>query len=221
VLPFTRTYDARQPRRSGGAAAAASAAFVSMMLLATMPAVAQLRGSLAEETPHAGRAETGLPAPRGPDPGYRVDPVAGAPAGVGVRRVIETFSGWTLICDEAKSRRICNASQSIVTDAGRLAFSWSLAATRGGEPIFIVRAPVTDFPARTVTLEFGTEETVMRLPSCDEQLCLGFLPLNAAIVTQIKARARVTIRYRVREGAAPVVLIASLDGLGAAIGSIR
>ena len=38
---------------------------------------------------------------------------------------------------------------------------------------------------------------------------------------QIKARAGVTIRYRVREGSDPVAIAASLDGLGAAIGSIR
>ncbi|AWN52658.1 hypothetical protein DK412_14220 [Methylobacterium sp. 17Sr1-1] len=138
-----------------------------------------------------------------------------------MRRVIETFGGWTLICDEEKRRRICNASQSIVTAAGGLAFSWSLAATKGGEPVFVLRAPVSGFPARTVTLDVAGQETVIRLPNCDAALCVGFLPLDAALVRQIKARAGVTIRYRVREGGDPVAIAASLDGLGAAIGSIR
>lgn len=206
-MPSPRTRAARHP----------AALLTALLLLAPMPAAAQLRGSLAEAG--AEPAATGAVAPL--EPGYRIRPVAGAPAGPGVRRVIEAFGGWTLICDEEKRRRICNASQSIVTAAGGLAFSWSLAATKGGEPVFVLRAPVSGFPARTVTLDVAGRETVIRLPDCDAALCVGFLPLDAALVRQIKARAGVTIRYRLREGSAPVAIAASLDGLGAAIGSIR
>ena len=180
-------------------------------LLTPVPAQAQLRGSLAEEAPRALFAE----------PGYRVKPVEGAPAAVGVRRVIERFSGWTLICDEERRRRVCNASQSIVDVDGSLAFSWSLAATRGGEPVFLIRAPVTGFPSHTVVLAFGTDETVIRLDACDVRLCLGFMPLSPGLVKRIKERGAVGIRYRMREGDALVFLTASLDGLGTAIGSIR
>ncbi len=62
---------------------------------------------------------------------------------------------------------------------------------------------------------------MIRLPNCGAALCVGLLPLDAALVRQIKARAGVTIRDRVREGSDPVAIAASLDGLGAAIGSIR
>ena len=180
------------------------------VLTASVPAAAQLRSSLADAAP-AGYAETG----------YRVRPVDGAPAGPGVRRAIERFAGWTLICDEMKGRRVCNAVQSIADADGHLAFSWSLAATRGGEPVFLVRAPVTAFPAHTVTLDFEGAETTVRLSACDAHLCVGFLPLDPAIVRQIERRARVGIRYRTADGVDPVAFTASLDGLGAAIGSIR
>ena len=185
--------------------------FLVLAMLAPVPAAAQLRGSLAETPTRALFDESG----------YRVKPVEGAPAAPGTRRTIERFGAWTLICDEAKGRRVCNASQSIVDADGDLAFSWSLAATSGGEPVFLIRAPVTGFPARTVTLGFGSDETVIRLETCDTRLCLGFLPLGPGIVKRIKERGGVAIRYRTHEGAAPTALTASLDGLGTAIGSIR
>lgn len=198
-------------RETGRAAGPFLLAVALAAMLTPVPAKAQLRGSLAEDAPRALFSE----------PGYRVKPVDGAPAAVGVRRVIERFSGWTLICDAEKRRRVCNASQSIVDADGSLAFSWSLAATAGGEAVFLVRAPVTGFPARTVTLAFGPDETVIRLDTCDVRLCLGFLPLGPGIVKRIRERGEVGIRYRTREGAEPVVLTASLDGLGTAIASIR
>lgn len=188
----------------------ASAVGLAVVLTIPGPVAAQLRGQLAEAAPAAF-----------PDAGYRVKAVDGAPAETGVRRVIERFADWTLICDAAKGRHVCNATQSIAAADGRVAFSWSLAATRGGEPVFVVRAPVAAFPARTVTLEFGGAETAMRLPSCDVRLCVGFLPVDPAILKQIRRRGRVGIRYRIADGAVPVEIATSLDGLGAAIGSIR
>lgn len=192
-------------------------AVVSILLAATLlvpePSAAQLRGSLVEEE--------AVNSARLPVPSFKIRPVAGAPVAPGVRRIIQTFGGWTLICDEAKRGRVCNASQSIVAEDGTLAFSWSMAATASGEPVLLLRAPVAGFPAHTVTLGFGETETVIRLETCDMHLCVGFLPLTAVIVRHIKERGRVAIRYHTAEGQAPVALIASLDGLGTAIRSIR
>jgi len=187
-------------------------------LLAPAPATAQLRGSLGE-----GRVGEGGPEPVAPSPAaaFRIRPVDGAPAAPGVRRVIQTFAEWTLICDEARRGRVCNASQSILAPDGTLAFSWSLAATKGGEPVFLVRAPVTRFPSHTVTLGFGPTESVIRLDACDARLCVGFLPLTPDMVGQIRKRGRIPVRYFMAEGTAPVEFAASLDGLGAAISSIR
>lgn len=152
---------------------------------------------------------------------YRVKAVEGGPGTPGVRRTIERFASWTLICDETKGRRVCNATQSIADADGTLAFSWSLAATRGGEPVFLVRAPVMDDPARGVALTFGGTETAIRLGACDARLCVGFLPLDPAMVKQIGRRASAGIRYRSADGADHVAFTAPLDGLGAAIRSIR
>jgi invasion protein IalB len=180
-------------------------------LLAASPAAGQLRGGL-ETSP--GEAAGATPAP------YHVRPVEGAPPLPGIRRLIQRFCDWTLICDEEKRKRICKASQSIVGPDGELAFSWSLAATRGGEPVFLIRAPVMEFPAHTVILDFGAGERVIRLATCDARLCVGFLPVDPPLAARIKARSEVSIRYRLREGAAPVALTTSLDGLAAAIAGI-
>ncbi|WP_162249982.1 invasion associated locus B family protein [Methylobacterium sp. Leaf456] len=183
-------------------------------LLGSIPAAAQLRGSL----PDGEVAVTDALPPRA---GFRLKPTEGAPTDSGVRRVIQTFAGWTLICDEAKRTRVCNVSQTILDHDGAFAFSWSLAATSGGEPVFVVRAPVMDFPAHTVTVAVESTETVIRLDRCDARLCLGFLPLDAALVKGIKNRGSAAIRYRIAEGARPVTFTTSLDGLKAAMASLR
>jgi invasion protein IalB len=186
---------------------------LAAVLLLPKSVAAQLRGSVSDE----GAEKSAL----FPVPSFQIKPVAGAPAAPGVRRVIQTFGDWTLICDEAKRGRVCNASQSIVAEDGTLAFSWSMAATAGGEPVFLLRAPVASFPAHTVTLAFGNTETVIRLETCDARMCIGFLPLNTDIFRHIKVRGRVAIRYRTADGMEPVAFVSSLDGLGTAISSIR
>ena len=161
-------------------------------------------------------------------PAYRVHPPEGAPppgeAPGDTRRMIQAFGTWTLICDEnlRRHRRVCNASQSIVDGDGAFAFSWSLAATSAGAPIFVVRAPVGAWSARTVGLAFGAaEETVIRLESCNASLCLGFLAVDEALRRAIAARAAVHVRYRRSETAAPVAIATSLDGLAGAIASLK
>ncbi|WP_462121179.1 invasion associated locus B family protein [Methylorubrum thiocyanatum] len=186
---------------------------IAAMLLISQPAKSQLRGSFDGE-----EAETSAPLSV---PNFRIKPMEGAPVAAGVRRVIQTFGGWTLICDEFKRGRVCNASQSIVAADGAFAFSWSMAATKGGEPVFVLRAPVAEFSAHTVTLKFGAVETVIRLETCDTRLCIGFLPVDVGIIQRIKAQGVVAVRYRKTEGGAPVEFAASFDGLRAALGSIR
>ncbi len=195
--------DGRPAARLGGALLAS--------LLAVAPAAGQLRGGF--DTPPGGETSPAAPP-------YRVRPVEGAPASPGIRRLMQRFGDWTLICDEEKGKRICNAAQSLVGPEGELAFSWSLAATRGGEPVFVVRAPVAEFPAHTVTLDFSGMERVVRLSACDAHLCVGFLPVDPALAARIKRKAVVSIHYRRAEGAEPTGLATSLDGLAAAIAGI-
>lgn len=187
---------------------------VAAALLGSVPAAAQLRGSLAD-------GDVAVTDAIPPPTAFRIKPTEGAPVEPGVRRVIQTFAGWTLICDEAKRTRVCNVSQTILDADGAFAFSWSLAATSGGEPVFMLRAPVADFPSHTVTVIIDATRSVIRLDRCDARLCLGFLPLDAALVKGIKARANATIRYRTAEGANPVEFTTSLDGVKAAMASLR
>ena len=128
------------------------------------------------------------------DAGFRIKANEMAPAGPPgeVRRVVQPFGGWTLICDEdLKARRkVCNVSQVLVDGAGRPAFNWSLAATRGGAPVIIMRAPSGGLAARHVGIAFRAGETATEydLPSCDAETCLGLLPVSP------------TLQKRLREG---------------------
>ena len=189
----------------------AIALMIGAGLLSPAQAQAFLRGSLTEDQPVASVAE----------PAYRVKPVDGAPVGPGIRRVLERFLSWTSICDEAKGRRVCNIVQSIAASDGRLAFSWSIAATASGEPVFLVRAPVTDFPAHTVTLDFGGRETVLRLTSCDASLCVGFLPVDSMMIRHIRDRGTVKIHYWTADNLPKVEMTSSLDGLARALISLH
>lgn len=196
----------RPPSRVSGRAGLILAA----SLLASAPAAAQLRGRLPDGDAAAA-----------PQPDFRIKPAEGASAEPGIRRVIQTFSGWTLICDEAKRTRVCNVSQTILAGDGSLVFSWSLAATSGGEPVFVLRAPVKDAATRTVAITVDATRSVIRLDRCDAQLCLGFLPLDARLVRGIRSRATAAVHYGTAEGGQPIAFTTSLDGLKAAMASIR
>lgn len=121
------------------------------------------------------------------DAGFRVKPNEMAPAGPPgeVRRVVQPFGTWTLICDEdLKARRkVCNVSQVLVDGAGQPAFNWSLAATKGGAPVIILRAPSGGLAARHVTIAFrpGEPPAEYDLPACDAQTCLGFVTVSPAL----------------------------------------
>lgn len=123
----------------------------------------------------------------GGDAGFRIKANEMAPSGPPgeVRRVVQPFGTWTLICDEdLKARRkVCNVSQVLVDDAGQPAFNWSLAATRGGAPVIILRAPSGGLAARHVAIAFRPGEAAGEydLPACDAQTCLGFVTVSPAL----------------------------------------
>lgn len=226
-----RTFATPAVHRTVGRHLAVAACLLAIL---AVPAAAQLRGTLTEGGVPGPVAMRGAVSTDDPPraqfaaPAYRVHPPEGSPppgeAPGDTRRTIQAFGAWTLICDEnlRRRRRVCNASQSIVDGDGAFAFSWSLAATSEGAPVFVVRAPVGAWSAHTVGLAFGTaEETVIRLESCNASLCLGFLPVSEAVRRAIAERAAVRIRYRRSDGAAPAAIATSLDGLGTAIASIK
>lgn len=89
------------------------------------------------------------------------------------RRVIRPFNNWTLVCDENldKKQKVCNVSQSIIGPSGGIVFSWSLAGTDNGQPIFILRAPVSVGVNALITLDLGEGGKVIpsSVTGCDER----------------------------------------------------
>lgn len=135
-----------------------------------------------------------------------------------VRRTIQPFGGWTLICDENTRRRdkVCNVSQVLVDAGGQQVFSWSLAATRGGAPVMILRAP-----SQLVRLQLGAAGKMRDVPltSCNDAICLGLLPVDREIADAIR-RGAVAQVVLSRDGRF-ASFEASTVGLAAALKAVR
>ena len=139
-----------------------------------------------------------------------------------VRRTIQPFPNWTLICDEnLKARtKVCNVTQTFVDAGGATAFSWSLAATEGGKPLFILRAPASIGPDGAVVIEPASGQPLAAsVEACDTVICIATLPLGPVLTAEIARREPVKISYDVAGGA--VVLSAPLNGLAKAIAAIE
>jgi invasion protein IalB len=144
---------------------------------------------------------------------------AGASLGE-VRRTIQPFPNWTLICDEnLKARtKVCNVTQSFVDAAGATAFSWSLAATEGGKPLFILRAPASVGPDGTISVKPASGKPLAAaVQACDAAICIATLPFGRALGDEITRGEPVTISY---DAGRPVALSAPLNGLAKAIAAI-
>lgn len=211
----------RARSRKGGAKASAMRAGLGalglVLLAGASPGAPELRGLI---EPEAGAPD--------PAPAYRLKPAdiavpEGAPRG-SVRRLIQPFGPWTLICDEdlRVREKICNVSQTILDSSGAVAFSWSLSATRAGAPAFILRAPVagTLHPLLTLWIAAAGPREI-DLARCDARQCLDFLPVTPGLLAAIRAGAAVEVAYRADPAAAPVRLSTTLDGLAGALAAIR
>lgn len=160
--------------------------------------------------------------------GYRIKPSEVAvPSGAKLgefQRTTRPFENWTLICDEdLKARqRVCNITQIIEDRAGRVAFSWSLAATKEGTPYMILRtAPVAKRDG-LVSLNFeGRKEPVkIQLDGCNGAVCIGMLPVGPIMREQISKDAASTISYPTVDGRT-INVTATLKGLSKAVGAIN
>lgn len=135
-----------------------------------------------------------------------------------IRRTIQPFGGWTLICDENTKRneKVCNVSQIMVDAAGQQVFSWSLAATRGGAPVMILRAA-----GRTVQMQLGPKARPreIALTSCDDSICLGLLPVDREIADAI--RRGVVAQVMLSRDGRFASFDATTAGLAAALRTVR
>ncbi|ACM30134.1 invasion associated locus B family protein [Agrobacterium sp. SHOUNA12C] len=140
------------------------------------------------------------------------------------QRIIRPFENWTLICDENLKvrQRVCNATQIIENGAGQVAFSWSLAATKGGDPYMILRtAPVAKSDGR-ISLRFeGRKEPIqVRLDGCSKTVCVGMLPVGPILREQISKSSAPTISYPTMDGQT-ISVTAPLKGLSTAVKAIK
>jgi invasion protein IalB len=144
---------------------------------------------------------------------------AGASLGE-VRRTLQPFPNWTLICDEnLKARtKVCNVTQTFVDSFGASVFSWSLAATESGNPVFILRAPAAVGPAASVTVTPASGKPLAAaVEACDAVVCVATLPLESTLGLEIARGEPVRISY---EAGGPIILSAPLNGLAKAIAAI-
>jgi invasion protein IalB len=140
------------------------------------------------------------------------------------RRITQPFENWTLICDENLQTRqkICNVTQTIEDFAGRLAFSWSLAATKDGKPYMILRtASDAKYPG-LVALRFQGQANPLKvqLDGCNAAVCVGMLPVGPAVREQIAKSAAPEVSYETNSGTT-VTLAATLKGLSKAVEAIK
>lgn len=161
--------------------------------------------------------------------GYRIKPsevVVPPDATLGeYQRTTRPFENWTLICDENLKlrQRVCNVTQIVEDNAGLVAFSWSLAATKEGDPYMILRTP----PAAArggglVSLKFeGRKEPInIKLEGCNQTVCIGMLPVGPIMREQISKNAAPTISYSTADGKT-VSVTANLKGLSKAVEAIN
>jgi invasion protein IalB len=170
---------------------------------------------------HAAGQEAGVP-------GYRIKPsevVVPPDATLGeYQRTTRPFENWTLICDENLKvrQRVCNVTQIVEDHAGQVAFSWSLAATKEGNPYMILRTPPVARGGGLVSLKFeGRKEPVnIQLEGCNATVCIGMLPVGPIMREQISKNAAPTISYSTADGKT-VSVTANLKGLSKAVEAIN
>lgn len=141
------------------------------------------------------------------------------------QRTIRPFENWTLICDEnLKARKkVCNVAQVIEDGAGKMAFSWSLAATQDGKPYMIVRTPPNARSDGLVSLKFdGRDQAIeVHLNGCNQVVCVGMLPVGPVMRQQITRNATPAISYTTVDGQTITVTAATLKGLSAALAPVK
>lgn len=160
--------------------------------------------------------------------GYRIKPSDVAlPANAKLgsyRRITQPFENWTLICDENLQARqkVCNVTQTIEDSTGRLAFSWSLAASKDGKPYMILRtAPDAKYPGPiSLRLRGRANPVKVQLDGCNATVCVGMLPVGPVLREQISKSATPEVSYETT-GGRTVTLAAPLEGLSKAVKAIK
>lgn len=140
------------------------------------------------------------------------------------QRTIRPFENWTLICDENLGARekVCNVTQIIEDQSGRMVFSWSLAATKDGKPYMIVRTAPQAKSDDPVSFKFEDrrDPVNIQIDGCNQAVCVGMLPVGPIMREQIAKDATPTISYMTADGKT-VSVTAALKGLSTAVQTIN
>ncbi|WP_336294857.1 invasion associated locus B family protein, partial [Bartonella sp. CB169] len=121
-----------------------------------------------------------------------------------IRRIVTQFNHWTLICDEKQKLKqgICNVTQTVHDQEGNTIFSWSLASTKDGQAVMLLRTlPNADTTAPIQMFVEGIKKPVLiRYTECSKLLCLAQSRVGPIFTKQIEQNKEVRISYKVKEG---------------------
>ncbi|WP_439271279.1 invasion associated locus B family protein [Pseudochrobactrum sp. HB0163] len=137
---------------------------------------------------------------------------------------MQPFPSWTLICDEnlAKKQKVCNVSQTIVDEAGSVAFSWSLAAAADGRPFFILRVPASVGKTGSVQLKLADKGSLVRVPieACDAKVCVAYQQVGPRLKAAVAKGQPVVVSFAADSSAQMISFSVPLEGLGDALAAI-
>lgn len=140
------------------------------------------------------------------------------------QRVIRPFGNWTLICDEdlAAHEKVCNVTQTIEDRNGTMAFSWSLAATKAGDPYMILRTAPHARNEGLISLEFESRErpVAVQIDGCNRRVCVGMVPVGPILRGEIAEETSPRISYETSHGGS-IRIEATLEGLSRALEAIE
>jgi len=140
-----------------------------------------------------------------------------------IKRTIQPFENWTLICDEnlKLKQRTCNASQIIVDQSGNQIFSWSLAATQDGKPFMLLRVKPSINRKIPISVWFPDRQAPIQVSytGCDNVVCLGVMPVGPVTRANINKGSDLKFTFQ-NEANTKVEIIAPLKGLKDAINAI-
>ena len=138
-----------------------------------------------------------------------------------VRRYIHPFADWTLICDEnlADRSKVCNVTQTLLAGDGAIVFSWSLAASEDGKPIFILRVAPSVGADGVINIRLPGGQALASVPvrACDDRVCVATMRPSALMLEQIDRASLLAVSF---EDGHLVRLKVPLSGLKEAVAAI-
>jgi invasion protein IalB len=141
-----------------------------------------------------------------------------------IKRTIQPFENWTLICDENLKikEKTCNVSQIVSDRSGGQVFSWSLAATKSGEPFMLLRVPASVNQKAPIAVSFPdrAQAVMLRYKGCDDNICLALLPVGPITRENIDKDSNVTVVFS-KLDSQKVEITVPLKGLKTALNAIR